>query len=366
MLNPMSYAKRLNPSLLQRLRGGQSAQSGAANAAQKANPHADAFERASTAMSRGASRAASSMRNAGNEASENFRLSGHLGVQTKAIDWDRGGRAGYSKDLVDTKYNHKSYADAKWTNRPDTERAENNTGIPMNATLFNIGARREATVAAVRAETTVAGANMNGEIYAGRLRGTTTLGSSVDLNTMTVKADAGVRGEAHILGVQGAASRRVGNDALNTTTNVYGNAYVGAEAGAKAGVNFNPRSGDVGVSAGLDAFAGAKAKGFVRQSFGAAGENIGAAKVSGEAWAGIGASADGSAGFEDGKLKLSASVGAALGVGGKVGFAVEVDVVGTAKAIGKTATAAVDMAADAGESIANAFSSGWSAVKKLW
>jgi len=207
---------------------------------------------------------------------------------------------------------------------------------------------------------------MNGEIYAGRLRGTGTLGASADLNTLTLKADAGVRAEAHLLGVQGSAKRKFGTDAVNTTTSVWTNAYVGAEAGAKAGVNFNPRSGDVGVSAGLDAFAGAKAKGVVRQSLGLAGENIGRAGVSGEAWAGIGASANASAGFEDGKLKLGASVGAALGLGGKVGFSVEVDVIGTGRAIAKTASAAADIATDAGKSVAKAFSSGWSAVKKLW
>jgi hypothetical protein len=366
MMNPMSHLKRLSPMLLNQLKGGKTDKGAAAQAANQVNPHADAFERAGRTMGRGAARNAGTLQNAGSEASQNFRLSSHLGVRSKSIDWDRGGRAGYSKGWVDTKHDHKTFADTKWTNRPDQENAENKTGIPISATLFNIGARREATVASVRAEATVAGANLSGEVYAGRLRGTTTLGASADLNTMTLKVDAGLRAEAHLLGVQASGKRKFGSDAINTTTTVSGNAYVGAEAGAKAGVNFNPRSGDVGVSAGLDAFAGAKAKGVVRQSLGLAGENIGRAGVSGEAWAGIGASANASAGFEDGKFKLSGSLGAALGLGGKVGFSVEVDVVGTGRAITNTASAAVDIAADAGESVANAFSSGWSAVKKLW
>ena len=37
--------------------------------------------------------------------------------------------------------------------------------------------RRDATVASVNAETTVAGADLQGELYAGRLRGITTMGA---------------------------------------------------------------------------------------------------------------------------------------------------------------------------------------------
>ena len=248
----------------------------------------------------------------------------------------------------------------------DSPGSDNGTGIPVNATLFNIGARRDATLASVNAETTVAGANLQGELYAGRLRGITTMGASVDLNSMTAKVNTGARAEAHIIGASTSGNRTFGNENVNTTTSVYGNAFVGAEAGAKAGVNFNPRTGDAGVSAGLDAFAGAKAKGRVRQSFGAAGENLGAVAVRGEAWAGIGASADVSAGFEDGKLKLSGSLGAALGVGGKVGFDLEVDVVGTAKAATKVGTEMVGAASEFAGDVANAFSSGWSKVSKLF
>jgi hypothetical protein len=377
MLNPTNYLQRLNPALLQRLRGQGAAQSAASAKTQQTNPYGDAFDRGANAMHRGSGKARGVLARAQSEASNNFRLSAHLGVRSNSIDWDRGGRAGYSKDWVNTKNDLNTFADRKWSNRPDDERAANGTGIPVNATLFNVGARREATVASVRAETTVAGANLHGEIYAGRLRGTTSMGASVDLNSMTAKLDGGVRGEAHLLGVSAGGSRVFGGSAINTTTSVRGDAYVGAEAGAKAGVNFNPRTGDAGVSAGLDAFAGAKAKGKVRQSFGAAGENLGAVGVRGEAWAGIGASADASAGFEDGKFKISGSIGAALGVGGKVGFDLEIDVVGTAKAASKVAGDAVDMASEvasdaidmasevAGD-VANAFSSGWSSIKKLW
>ena len=213
-----------------------------------------------------------------------------------------------------------------------SRKIDNGTGIPINATLFNVGARRSVTAASANAETSVGGVDLTGAIYAGRLGGMTNANATVDLNSATVKANAGVPGEAHLVGVSASANRRIGTDALNTTSSVKGDAFVGADAGANVGVDFSPRSGSAGVSAGLDAFAGAKAKGKVRQSLGVAGENIGAVGVSGEAWAGIGASANATAGFEDGKFKLSASVGAALGVGGKVGFDVEVDVVGTAKA----------------------------------
>jgi hypothetical protein len=366
MLNSVNFLQRLNPALMQRLRGQGAAQTAGSANAQQTNRYADAFERGSSAMQRGASNARAGLANAHSEAADNFRLSGHLGMRGNSIDWDRGGRAGYSKDWVNTKNDLNTFADRKWSNRPDNEPAENGTGIPVNATLFNVGARREATVASVRAETTVAGANLQGEIYAGRLRGTTNMGASVDLNSMTAKVDAGARAEAHLLGATASGSRTFGGSALNTATSVRGDAYVGAEAGAKAGVNFNPRTGNAGVSAGLDAFAGAKAKGRVRQSFGAAGENLGAVGVRGEAWAGIGASADASAGFEDGKFKISGSIGAALGVGGKVGFDLEVDVVGTAKAASKMASDAVDFAGEVAGDVANAFSSGWDSVKKLW
>lgn len=365
MLNTINL-QRLNPALLQQLRSPGPMQSAGSPQTQQANPYADAFERGSNAFRQGVNNARSGLTNAGAEAANNFRLSGHLGVENNAIDWDRGGRAGYSKDWIDTKHDAKTFADAKWSNRPDREGSDNGTGIPVNATLFNVGARRDATLASVNAETTVAGANLQGELYAGRLRGVTTMGASLDLNSMTAKVNTSARAEAHIIGTTVSANRRLGSDALNTTTSVYGNAYVGAEAGAKGAVNFSPRTGDVGVSAGLDAFAGAKAKGRVRQSFGAAGENLGAVAVRGEAWAGIGASADASAGFEDGKFKLSGSVGAALGVGGKVGFDLEIDVVGTAKAATKVGTEMVGAASEFAGDVANAFSSGWSKVSKLW
>ena len=358
--------QRLNPALLQRLRGQGPSLSAGQPQTQQANPYADAFERGSNAVKQGLGNVRGGLANAGAEAANNFRLSGNLGVENSAIDWSRGGRAGYSKDWIDTKHDSKTFADAKWSNRPDREGADNGTGIPVNATLFNIGARRDATVASVNAETTVAGADLQGELYAGRLRGMTTLGASVDVNSMTAKIDTGARAEAHIIGATASANRTFWSDAVNTSSSVFGTAYVGAEAGAKVGVNFNPRTGDAGVSAGLDAFAGAKAKGRVRQSFGAAGENLGAVGVRGEAWAGIGASANASAGFEDGKFKLSGSVGAALGVGGKVGFDLEIDVVGTAKAASKIASDAVETASEVAGDVANAFSSGWSKVRKLF
>ena len=113
---------------------------------------------------------------------------------------------------------------------------------------------------------------------------------SVDVNSMTAKINT-----EHVLSsypwCNSERNRTFGSDAVNTSSSVFGTAYVGAEAGAKRAYS-QPRTGDAGVSAGLDAFAGAKAKGKVRQSFGAAGENLGAVGVRGEAWAGIGASAD--------------------------------------------------------------------------
>jgi hypothetical protein len=364
MINPMRKALGLDPSLLNTQRNQTSSAKPAATQQQANTKYADAFIR-SAMRSEGATIASS--KGQGQFGPANFRMSGHLGIQSNGIDWDRGGRGKYSHDWIDTKHNAKTYADSKWTNRADDEKADvKGTGIPVGVTLFNIGARREVTAAAVRVDGTLGGAQLSAEVYAARLRGTVGLDASADLNSMTAKVKGSARAEAHVAGVEASAKRRIGSDALNTTTAVHGRAYVGAEAGATGSVTFDPRKGDVGVSAGLDAFAGAKATGSIRQSFGAAGENIGSVKARGEAWAGIGASADASAGFQDGKLKLSASLGAALGVGGKVGFDIEIDVVGTAKAAVKTAAAAVDMASEVGDSVAKAFSSGWSAVKSFW
>jgi hypothetical protein len=246
------------------------------------------------------------------------------------------------------------------------EKAEDKFGLPINATLFSVGGWKQATAAGVKVNAKVAGADLNAEVYAGRLKGVA--GASGGLNLANAELSAGVysRLEAHLVGVSAGGKRKFGNDAINTTTSVWSNAYVGGELGAKAGVTFNPRSGSAGVNAGLSAFAGAKARGIVRQGFGVAGEEIGRVGISGEAWAGIGASADVNAGFEDGHLKLGASLGAALGVGGKVGFSVDINVVGTAKVIGKAATAVADTATDVATDVGNAFRSGWSQVKKLW
>ena len=84
--------QRLNPALLQRLRGQGPIQSAGGPQTQRANPYADAFERGSNAVRQGVNNARSGLSNAGAEAANNFRLSGHLGVENSAIDWDRGGR----------------------------------------------------------------------------------------------------------------------------------------------------------------------------------------------------------------------------------------------------------------------------------
>ena len=364
MLTPVNL-QRNQANSMQRLGGQNPLQQVGTGLAQQGRLYADAFERSGNMLRQGAQNLGAGIAGAGAQAADNFRLSTALG-ESASGGWGFGGRAGYSTKLVNTKHDAHTFADRQWSNRPDSENSDNGTGIPINATLFNVGARRSVTAATASAETSVGGVDLTGAIYAGRLGGMTNANATVDLNSATVKANAGVRGEAHLVGVSASANRRIGTDALNTTSSVKGDAFVGADAGANVGVNFSPRSGSAGVSAGLDAFAGAKAKGKVRQSLGVAGENIGAVGVSGEAWAGIGASANATAGFEDGKFKLSASVGAALGVGGKVGFDVEVDVVGTAKAAVKVGSDAIDAASEVAGDIANAFSSGWDKISSLW
>ena len=86
----------------------------------------------------------------------------------------------------------------------------------------------------------------------------TNANATVDLNSATVKANAGVRGEAHLVGVSASANRRIGTDALNTTSSVKGDAFVGADAGANVGVDSSPRSGSAGVRQGLTLSLGRK------------------------------------------------------------------------------------------------------------
>ena len=65
------------------------------------------------------------------------------------------GRGVFDK-LVNTKHDAHTFADRQWSNRPDSENSDNGTGIPINATLFNVGARRSVTAATASAETSVA------------------------------------------------------------------------------------------------------------------------------------------------------------------------------------------------------------------
>lgn len=175
---------------------------------------------------------------------------------------------------------------------------------------------------------------MRGDVHVGSLQGMARATTGYDARRKELVAEASVRGEAHLVGAQGEIKSGVyGNSVIQGQTTIRGKAYVGAEAGGFASVGI----GKSGVMArgGVDAFAGAKVRLDLKQSIGIGGQQVARVGAKAEGWAGVGFKAKAEVGFKDGKLRLGGELGAALGIGGALRFDIEVDVVGTAKAIGK-------------------------------
>lgn len=166
----------------------------------------------------------------------------------------------------------------------------------------------------------------------------------VDVLKKSVVAGAAWKSEAHLVAAQAKATSSYGNQVAHGETTVHGKAFVGAELNGEAKVSLSTKG--VTAKGGIDAFAGAKAGVTVTQTVGVAGHDVGSVTGKGEVYAGVGIKAKGEASYERGHLKLSGELGAALGIGAGVKVSIDVDVVGSAKAVVAGATAAGQAIAD--------------------
>lgn len=193
----------------------------------------------------------------------------------------------------------------------------------------------------------------------GTLEGGATLGA--DLRTKTLKAEVYGEATAQIVGAIGElSSRDYGSGVINGQTTVTGKAYVGGDAWGNASLHVGKEG--VAVKGGLDLFAGAKASVEIEQCVGVAGHEIGSFGATAKVFAGIGLEASGELSFVNGRLKTSVEVGGSFGVGVGLLATVDIDVVGSAKAVAVTASAIVSGIVDAAQWVGENASSAAAAV----
>lgn len=343
----------------------------------------DAFEDGGGRSFAGAaSSAASTVFNAPADLANEMRrrmMEAHLaggGAKTGSFEWARGPRTGAGKSLVDAKKSRDlasktiergaATMDAAPTDAAPAEESKSPfKDWSANATVFAAGTGGHVSWKKAEGEKQLGGGvKANGEVHAGQLWGVATAEAGVDLKKLEGKAVASATGQAHLVGVEGAIKKEIGNgDVVGSELTAFGKAFVGAEAKAEVGVTVNPKEGTAKVGVGGEAFAGAKAVAFLRPSLKVAGEDISSfSGVTAEAYAGIGVKARVEGGIEKGRLKAKVELGAALGVGLGVGVNIDVNLVGVAKVGKKAAAAVADGAMTAGRAVADGAQQAASAV----
>ncbi len=276
------------------------------------------------------------------------------------FSWGRGSRAGAGRDIWKGKTEREFGNRTREWGQAATESTDDkdkrwHDDWSANATLLNVGAGARTNLAEASAEVELPGGIAgSGNVYAGGLEGIAGANVGVDLKNGDVNAGAFAKGGAHLVGARGSIGGEWGSDQHAVGAKLLGRAFVGSEVGANAGVTLNPRSGTAKIGAGVDAFAGAKASATFRPSVRLLGEDISThSGITGEVYAGLGAKAKGDIGFENGRFRANVEVGAALGVGAGVKLAVDVNVVGVARAAGKAASQAGQVVADGARHVAD-------------
>jgi len=269
------------------------------------------------------------------------------------FSWGRGPRAGAGRDVWKGKTEREFGNRAREWGQASTQGTEDKDKAwhddwSANATLLNVGVGARANLAEAEAQVDLPGGiSGNGTVYAGGLEGMAGATVGVNLKNADINAGAFAKAGAHLVGARGSIGGEWGDDQQAIGAKLLGKAFVGTEAGANAGVTLNPRTGTAKIAAGVDAFAGAKASATFRPSVRLMGEDISShSGITGEVYAGIGAKAKADIGFDEGRFRANVEIGAALGVGAGVKLAVDVNVVGVARAAGKAANAAGQAVAD--------------------
>ena len=101
--------------------------------------------------------------------------------------------------------------------------------------------------------------------------------------------------------------------------------FVGAEANASGAIAFDPKKGEIGAKAEVDAFAGGKLEGSVTAKGDIAGIE-GEVKAKGGISYGVGVSGKAEVGFSQGHIRGEFQVGATLGLGAEFGISADLDV----------------------------------------
>ncbi|RMD66926.1 hypothetical protein D6833_00860, partial [Candidatus Parcubacteria bacterium] len=144
---------------------------------------------------------------------------------------------------------------------------------------------------------------------------------------------AEVEGKAGAYLVQGSYSAEVAG------VSVAAAGFVGAQASGSASLAFDPRLGDIGAKAEVDAFVGGKVEGEISEQF--LGD-VAEAKATGAVSYGIGVTAKGDIGFSRGHLHADLELGATLGLGVEGGVTLDLNVQKAATYIVDTGEAALD------------------------
>jgi uncharacterized protein YukE len=119
-------------------------------------------------------------------------------------------------------------------------------------------------------------------------------------------------------------------------------AFAGANIKGEARVALDPLKGELGASAGVDAFVGAKAEASITEEIDVVDGVKAKGTVRGGVSYGLGATAKGELGLHEGHFKLEGQYGLTVGLGAQFGVSIDIDVSGAVKNIVENARAAVE------------------------
>jgi hypothetical protein len=315
-------------------------------------------------------------------------MEAHLTDRNKgSFEWERGPRAGASRDLIQKK-NDRTLTDKSktWGGKEADKVADSGESggrfkdWSAGATVFSKGVGGHKSAWSKGGSTELAGGvKVDGEVHAGKVWGAAMADAAVDLKSGAVTATATAAGEVRAIGVEGSASKKFGDDSkASVEAKAWGKAYVGVSAKGTAAVHVDVKNKTAMASVGGEAFAGAKATAILRPSVKIAGEDISQfSGVTAEAYAGVGVKAKAEAGIENGRLKAKVELGAALGVGVGVGVNIDVNLVGVKNVAVKGYNAAKEKAGevyndvsqkarDVGSSLQQKLSVGTEQLKQAW